>query len=70
MSSLSSTGTLFGRIVPYPFIFQLVLTVGVAMTLLQDLLLGSVEPHEIHLDLILDQDCLDLSAWHPIPYAC
>lgn len=45
---------------------------GVAVTLLQDLPLGSVEPHEFHLDLILDQDCLcqDHSAWHPIPHTC
>ena len=31
-----------------PFIPQLVLTVGVALTQVQDLALGLVEPHEVH----------------------
>jgi len=36
-----------------PFIPHLVLVVRVASTLVQDLAFGFVEPHQVHLDLLL-----------------
>ena len=41
------------RAVLNPFIPQLVLAVRVALTQVQDLALGFVEPHEVHLDPLL-----------------
>ena len=38
---------LFGRAVPHPYIAQFVLIVGVAMTQVQNLELGFIEPHEV-----------------------
>ena len=40
---------LFGRAVLHPYIPQLVLIVGIAMTQVQDHTLGFIEPHEVHL---------------------
>jgi len=42
-----------GRAVFSPFISQLVLVVDVASTLVQDMVLGFVEPHEAHLGQLL-----------------
>ena len=50
----------------YPFIPQLVLIVGLAMALVQDFAIGSVEPHEILLGPLLS---LSRSVWmasHPL----
>ena len=47
---------LFGRAMFHPYIPQLVLMVGVAMTQVQDLLLEFVELHEVHLDPLLKSD--------------
>ena len=41
------------RAVLHPYIPQLVLIVGVAMIHVQDLALGSVEPHEVYLGTLL-----------------
>ena len=45
---------LFSRAVLNPYIPQLVLIVGVAMTPVQDLALGFVELHEVHLSSLLE----------------
>ena len=44
---------LFGRAALNPFLSQLVLLVGVASTQLQDLALGFVKTHEVHLGPLL-----------------
>ena len=53
LSTYLYTQVLFSRAVLNPFIFQLVLVVEVVSTLVQDLVLGFVEPHEVHLDPLL-----------------
>jgi len=45
---------LFGRDVLYPFIPQPVLIAGIAMTQVQGLALGFIEPHEVHLHPLLN----------------
>jgi len=46
---------LFDRAVLHPYILQLVLVVEVAMTQVQDLVLGFVEPREVHLGPVNSQ---------------
>jgi len=45
---------LLGRAALNPFIPQPVLILGVALTQMQDLALGLVEPHEVHTDTLLE----------------
>ena len=45
---------LLGRVALNPFILQPVLIVGVALTQVQDLALGLVEPHEVHVGPLLE----------------
>jgi len=52
-----------------PFIPQLVSAVGVAMTQVQDLAFGFVEPHEIHLGPLLKPVSAPLDV-SPHPAAC
>jgi len=56
MSSFSSTGhpQVLNRAALNPFIFQSVLISGVALTEVQDLALGLVEPHEVHIGPLLE----------------
>jgi len=44
---------LFGRVVLYSYILQLVLTVGIAMTQVQSLALGFVQPRDVLLAPLL-----------------
>jgi len=67
VSTLPFTSTptsIFGKDALNPVILKLVLVARVASTLMQDLALGFVEPHEVLRGLLA---CLGLSSWHPAP---
>ena len=61
---------LLGRAVLHPFILQLVLIVGAAVTQVQNFALGPVEPMMFTWAHMTGLISLGLPGWHPFPHVC